>query len=267
MPITHYIFFTNQINIFTSRVYYDKMLEMAYLPNVRKDMVIIMMKTRAEFKAEAKQSLQGKYWYSVGVTLLFTVLSAIQVSIVTLLASNNAQAVSSIVNLLLTFFFQIPISVGLIRYFIKLAKGGDAQVGDMFHVFKNGYGNVILTEIKQAVFIMLWSMLFVVPGIIKMYQYFMIDYMLAENPSMNNKRAFAITKAAMAGHKWEAFVLGLSFIGWVLLAGLTAGIGTFFLMPYMRTTFSKYYLALKETAIEKGIASAEDFGETIIIEN
>lgn len=226
-----------------------------------------MIKTRAEIKSNAKEALREKYWYSVGVSLLFTVLMAIQTSIMMLLQNSEKYAAASIINLLLTLFFQIPVSVGLIRYFIKLGKGENAQVGDMFHIFKNGYMNVILTEIKQAVFIMLWSLLFLIPGIIKAYQYFMIDYMLAENPALNHKRAFEITKAVMAGNKWRTFVLGLSFIGWILLAGLTAGIGAIFLMPYTQETFAKYYLELKETAIEKGIATQEDFGGAVIIEN
>lgn len=222
-----------------------------------------MTKTRAEIKYNAKESLKGKYWYSVGVTVLFLVLSGIQSGIVALLTNNNLVSFASIVNLILVIFFQIPMAVGLNRYFIRLGKGENAQVGDIFHIFKNGYINTILVEIKQAVFIMLWSLLFVVPGIIKMYQYFMIEYMLAENPMINHKRAFEITKAVMTGNKWKTFVLGISFIGWILLAFATAGIGMIFLAPYVSETFAKYYLELKETAIKNGIALPEDFGEAV----
>ena len=82
--------------------------------------------------------------------------------------------------------------------------------------------------------------------------------MIADNPGLDRKRAFEITKAAMKGNKWKTFVLGLSFILWVLLGTITFGIGLIFLEPYVQVTFAEYYLDLKSTAIENGIATAEE---------
>lgn len=218
--------------------------------------------TRADIKSRAKESLKGKYWQAVGVSLLVSVIAGASSGIASALqASENS--VMSIIGFVLTWavmlLVAIPISLGITRYFIKLAKGENAQVDDLFSIYKDGLGNAILTVLLEGIYIMLWSLLFLVPGIIKSYSYLMIEYMVAENPNMDRKRAFEITKATMAGDKWKAFVLGLSFIGWILLCGITFGIGFIFLSPYISATMSHYYLDLKDKAVANGIATAEEF--------
>ena len=104
----------------------------------------------------------------------------------------------------------------------------------------------------------LWSMLFIIPGIIKSYSYWMVPYITAANPNLSASRAFEISKKTMNGNKWRTFVLQLSFIGWDLLAALTFGIGYYFLAPYKETTYAELYAALKEKAITSGIATEEE---------
>lgn len=211
--------------------------------------------TRAELKTRAKEVLNGKYWYSFGVVILSSVLICLAEAVLQLLVQNEGamRAIAGILAFVVMLFVTFPLSVGLNRYFIKIAQGNVPQVNDLFYVYKNGLTNTVLVMFVEGIFIFLWSLLLIFPGIIKTYQYFMIDYMLAENPGLERKRAFEITKAVMKGNKWKAFVLGLSFIGWLLLCAVTFGIGYIFLAPYMQETYAQYYLDLKQNAIENGI--------------
>ena len=89
-------------------------------------------------------------------------------------------------------------------------------------------------------------MLFVIPGIIKGYEYRMVSYILADQPELSRKEAFQLSKQMMKGQKWNAFVLDLSFIGWYLLCLVTCGIaGIFYVYPYVFATDAELYLALK----------------------
>jgi uncharacterized membrane protein len=216
--------------------------------------------TRAEFKQRAKTTLKGNYWYAFGVTILVLLISGIAEGIVQLIAkgSDGGTGIAGILSAVITLFVSIPLGVGVNRFFIKISQGNIPQVSDVFYVYKSGLLNTIIVMVVQGIFIFLWSLLLVIPGIIKSYQYFMIDYLLADNPNLNRKRAFEITKAMMRGNKWRTFVLGLSFILWILLCAATCGIGYFFLAPYVNTTFAHYYLEMKQKAIESGVASAEE---------
>ena len=104
----------------------------------------------------------------------------------------------------------------------------------------------------------LWSLLFVIPGIVKGYEYRMIPYLLAEYPDMPMEDAFTISRNMMYGNKWKAFVLDLSFILWVLLSGITLGLaGIFYVDPYMAQTNAALYDAIK---IEKQPFSGQNPG-------
>ncbi len=219
--------------------------------------------TRAEIKARAKESLKGNYWYAFGVSFLTSIITGIVSGLLSVIMELNPESyvistLCSVLNIIALLFISLPVSTGLIKYYLNLANGETATVSDLAYAYRTNLGNIILTLIKEAVFIILWSFLFVIPGIIKTYQYFMIEYMVADNPELDRKRAFEITKAAMRGNKWRTFVLGLSFILWILLGIVTCGIGFLFLEPYVQTVYSHYYLELKKNAIEAGIASAEE---------
>ena len=103
------------------------------------------------------------------------------------------------------------------------------------------------------VYIALWSLLLVVPGIIKSYEYRMVPYILAENPGMDSKQVFEISKRMMNGQKMETFILDLSFIGWALVAGITCGIaGVFYVAPYVNATNTELYAFNKVQAYNEG---------------
>ena len=159
-------------------------------------------------------------------------------------------AVGMIIGLLIKLFVCNPIEVGGCRFFVANSEG-NGQIGDVVAAFKNGYVNVALTLFLRDLFISLWSLLLIVPGIIKAYEYRMVPYILAEDPTIDHKEAFAKSKAMMTGQKWNAFVLDLSFIGWGILSVFTCGIlGIFYVNPYVQATNAELYNTLKMSQLE-----------------
>ena len=148
------------------------------------------------------------------------------------------------------------VNVGHKRFYLE-NREYKSQVTRLFYAFGEGrYGSTVWTMFCRDLYIFAWTLLLIVPGIIKAYAYMMVPYILAENPDIGNDRAHEISKEMMDGHKWDAFVLGLSFFGWDLLAAITGGIvGIFWVTPYTDATFTEFYVALKAEAFQKGITN------------
>ena len=135
--------------------------------------------------------------------------------------------------------------VGCKKYYLRNLNE-PAQVGNIGYAFDNNYKNIIKTMFFRDLFTVLWTLLFIIPGIVKSYEYQMIPYLLADNPQMTKEQAFEESKRMMQGQKWKAFVLDLSFIGWNILSALTLGIlGIFYVQPYMDATHAALYEALR----------------------
>ena len=100
----------------------------------------------------------------------------------------------------------------------------------------------------MGVKIFLWSLLFIIPGIIKSYEYAIIPYILADDATISTNDAFKRAKVLMTGNKWRLFKLEFSFIGWGLLCCLTFGVGVLFLMPYLNAAMAEFYVELKNKA-------------------
>lgn len=145
----------------------------------------------------------------------------------------------------------LPIQVGCQRFFFQnLREPGRVQ--DVLWAFDNHYRNIVKVMFLRDIKIMLWSLLLVVPGIIKTYEYRMIPYILAETPDMPSKQVFIRTKQLMTGNKWRAFVLDLSFLGWQVLGACTLGLlSIFYVAPYRNSTFAALYEALSKGTPEE----------------
>ena len=155
-------------------------------------------------------------------------------------------------------FIGYPVMVGMNRFFMENRLSG-SKIERLFYVFKSGnYLNVVKTMFLMNLKVLLWSFLFIIPGIIKSYEYYMVPYILAENPGISSKRAFEISKKMTDGEKFDIFWLGFSFIGWILLGTLACGIGVLFVEPYIQTTFAELYQVMREKAHERNIS---DFNE------
>lgn len=233
------------------------------------------MWNRKELKEKGKLAFKANYWWCVLVSVIIMAVTGAAggssnsgasggndefaaslqaassqsgMSIGVVAAVLGILAVGMIIGLLIKLFVCNPIEMGGCRFFLANSDG-KAQIGDVVAAFKNGYVNVALTLFLRDLFVSLWSLLLIVPGIIKAYEYRMVPYILAEDPTIDHKEAFAKSKAMMTGQKWNAFVLDLSFIGWGILSTVTCGIlGVFYVNPYIFATGAELYKTLKENA-------------------
>ena len=200
--------------------------------------------TRAELKTLAKAQLKGKVGMFFLCSLIIGAISLVSV----------IPVAGTIALLLIT----PSLSIGLILVYLDATKNENPKVARMFDGFQY-FGKAILLMLLVGIFTLLWSLLFYIPGIIKSISYSMSYYILAENPQMTAREALNESKAIMHGHKMEYFVLGLSFIPWILLVMVTFGIAAIWVMPYMQLTITNFYNSIKrqETVAQGGDAAVE----------
>ena len=166
----------------------------------------------------------------------------------------------SVVAVCIAIFFLNILTVGIKKMFLRARITRKAEIGDMFSMFSS-YGPVMKTMFFYNLYVWLWMLLFIIPGIIKSYSYYMVPYIVAENPNISTDRAFEISKKTMDGEKGKAFYMHLSFIGWYLLGLLACCIGIIFVNPYANATYAEFYAYVKQKALATGIATPADFGE------
>lgn len=236
------------------------------------------MWTNSELKQRAKSVLNNfGYWIPFLATILAGLLSTNASSITSVITDNPeyesvlqneeyAPVLISAVLLIMAFsfiwntFIGYPVMVGMNRFFMENRLSG-SKIDRLFYVFKSGnYLNVVKTMFLLNLKVFLWSLLLLIPGIIKSYEYYMVPYILAENPGISSKRAFEISKEMTNGEKFDIFWLGLSFFGWILLGTLACGIGVLFVEPYIQTTFAELYQVMREKAF--GTSHEFRFAET-----
>lgn len=158
-------------------------------------------------------------------------------------------SLSAIAAVLFTIFIVEPLIVAEKRFLIKVRKESTTKVSVLMEIFKKDcWGNIALTMFLRNIYNALWF-LTIIGGFIKIYEYKMIPYILAENPQIKPKEAFKISKEMMKNNKWKTFVLELSFIGWNLLSILTFGLlNLLYANPYKATTMTELYANLKENS-------------------
>jgi uncharacterized membrane protein len=205
-----------------------------------------MQWTRKALKRQAKGALAAHYSVTA---LAFIIYIAVSVGVGkcygAITGTPSRAAASLFLGFALMIFVVNPLSVGAARLVLN-NREGRAQVSDLFFGFKNHYGNVVKILFLMYLFIGLWSLLFVVPGIIKSYQYYFIPFLLAEDPAVGRSAAFERSGAMTDGYKGSIFVLNLSFIGWGLLYGvpLIIGVRSFGAVSVLWTLAAYAYLAL-----------------------
>ena len=226
-----------------------------------------MLKSK-ELRAKAWDSLKGKYWRAFLVLIITGLLGSIGTGLMT--CSQNmmdlvnmvdpsdmdstmelgatvvsvAAAVIGIVGMLASLFVGNAATVGMCNYFIKNTDSKPA-IADAFSGFKVRYGRNIGTLLLVGIKLVLWSLLFVIPAVIKSYEYAIIPYILADDAEISSKDAFKKARQMMKGNKWRLFKLNLSFFGWGVLCFVTFGVGTLFLMPYVSAAAAEFYVELK----------------------
>lgn len=156
-------------------------------------------------------------------------------------------SLAAVIALIFTILIAEPLIVAGRRYFIKATEEENAKMNEMGEVFKKGcWINVTITMLLKNIYNLLWY-LTIIGGFIKTYEYKMIPYILAENPTVNRKEAFKLSKEMMRGNKWKTFVLDLSFILWNMLSVITFGLlNILYVNPYKSMTFAELYKELKK---------------------
>lgn len=172
---------------------------------------------------------------SVDAKFALTMLGILLVTFLTAMA----------IGLAVSAFLGGPIQVGTKAFFIQ-APYGNRDIGTIFYAFRAGrYMAIVKTMFLTNLYIFLWSLLFVIPGIIKSYQYRFVPYIIAESPNLTPAQAMEISTQMTNGNKGEMFVLDLSFIGWNMLGALACGIGVLFVSPYVEATWAQLYFTLR----------------------
>lgn len=209
------------------------------------------MWTRKLLKTNAREVFTSNYWPTVLTYWVFGLVTGGATAIL---------AFTGVGSLVVTIMLTGPMGASLCYYALRNRRG-EGQLEDIFHCFKSEYGNIILVTFMKQLFVFLWSLLFVIPGIVKTYEYRMVPYLVAENPKIDYKEALERSRAMMDGEKWNAFVLDLSFLGWWLLTGFTGGLlAIFWTTPYVCSTNAELYEALKaKTGIDSGAATEQPF--------
>lgn len=245
-----------------------------------------MMWTRALLKQNAKVAFCRNYWSCVAVGALTALLSggiAIGNSGTGFNFEETAQnygeatienflaqippvffaifLLATIVGLVIGLAVSILVSnvaeVGCCRYFLE-NREHKTPISQVFYGFQGGrYSNTVWMMFLRMLYVFGWTLLFVIPGIVKSYSYMMVPYILAENSELDRKRVFQLSSEMMQGHKMEAFVLAFSFYGWLLLGIFSGNLVTiFYVNPYIHATMAEFYSAVKAEATMKGIVQA-----------
>lgn len=152
-------------------------------------------------------------------------------------------------------FIYNPIIVGAERFMLR-SVDGKAEVKEVAYGFDHSYMNIVKTMFMSDLYVFLWSLLFIIPGVYKKYQYRMVPYIMAEHPETNYKEALQLSKEMMNGEKWHAFVLDVSFIPWHILGMITCGIlEIFYIAPYQNLTNAELFRTMEA---QRGGAGRQD---------
>lgn len=149
------------------------------------------------------------------------------------------------VGIVLLGFFELSLAFFLLR---PVRSGEEVQLGDLFKSFSApNPASTILTGIMKNLFIFLWALLFVIPGIVKSYSYALTGYIRADRPELSFSETVTESRRMMDGHKMQLFCLDLSFLGWYLLGALLCGVGVLFVAPYHYLARALFYEAILRT--------------------
>ena len=220
------------------------------------------MWSRAELKQNAKTVLKRTYWLSFAVVIVGELIANAGstykiISNYSALFGMELSKKIMISGAMFTFLFMIFLSMPLLAgkcYFFMRSRQYDTEFTDLFSGFTNGsYPHIVGTLLLKQIFVYLWSLLLVIPGIIKTYEYYFVPYIIMENPQISRKRAFELSRQMTNGFKWDIFVLELSFLGWSLLGLLLCGIGILFVAPYIEATKAELYAAQRAYVLQAGV--------------
>jgi uncharacterized membrane protein len=202
---------------------------------------------RAQLKATAKAQIKGNVVMLAVITVIAMAITYVAMMIP-----------------LLGLIVGPVMSLALLHVYLKLTRGVKPEINELFAHF-NELLPALKVNLLSGIFVFLWSLLLVIPGIIKSFAYSQAMYILAENPGIGAREALKRSEEMMNGHKMEMFILGLSFMGWYILGTFTFGLLYIWLIPYMQATMTNFYNAIKPKTgaiaadYEDDYATVDDF--------
>ena len=192
---------------------------------------------RIEIKEYAKSKIQNNLltiWKNI--IIAFGISVAFNIVMVILFNKANADYLDILINLLM-----LPLGIGMTNFFVNFCEDKPFEAKDLFKHYKN-FLKIVGVILLAAILVMLGYACFLIPGIILTFSYMLVPVILIKKPELSIIETLKYSREKMNGHKIDAFVLGLSFIGWAILGTLTLGILYIWLYPYMSVTFTKFYL-------------------------
>ena len=235
---------------------------------------------RKKYKNFAKKQLSGRWGVPILVTLFVFVVSSIfsipdilqlsrsgyfaaiwnNDSLAALDALNSAKSTSFITSIV-SMIISAILEVATVGVYIKMSRSPEPVAFSDFIEGFNNWARATLGALWQYLWVCLWTLLFIIPGIIKTIAYSQMYYIIAEYKDVSVTKAMRISIEITKGHKWDLFVMYLSFLGWEILAAFTLGILNLWLLPYINMTYINAYHALMKEAIESGRIKPEDLTE------
>ncbi len=218
---------------------------------------------RIRIKENGKLHYQNNKWQNV-LVILINVLIAGGVQVIVRVSSEEAflMMFMSLVSIAVTILLTNIVAMGSATWFHRSIKTEGLKMEEMFWTFKEDYGGNVLMMFLISLYTALWSMLFVIPGIVKGYSYSLAMYIKSENPNIPASKAIELSTRMTNGHKMDLFVLDMSFIGWAILSAFTLNIlGILYVIPYQYASKAFAYEEIKEEALANQIVSeAELYG-------
>lgn len=215
---------------------------------MRKKLKLFIMKTPYEYRAYAREVLQSR-WGDAAV-IAAAILAATTICSLPSLSNSWWGHVSTLLSLLM-----LPLSYSFSISLLKATRQKEEKLLDStLSTTKNMYSNLFVVGVLYTVIIAVLSVLTLgIAGVIFSYAYRMVPYLMYDYPELTPREALRISREMMRGYKWDLFVLDITFIGWILLAILTLGIGLVFVTPYMQTASALFYddLRVKTIVVEE----------------
>jgi uncharacterized membrane protein len=189
-----------------------------------------MQTTNRDLMQQAREALKGRWGLAVGVTIIYLILGML------------IQAIPR-VGWIGGLVMGGPLMLGFATFFLSLSRKQESQFSQLFEGFQN-FTSALVTYLLLILFILLWTILLVVPGILAALSYSQAFFILSENPQMGSMEVLRKSKAIMVGNRWRLFCLFWRFLGWFLL-GIITLLGFLWVMPYMQTSLARFYDDLK----------------------
>ena len=219
------------------------------------------MKQNSEYRAQARAALEGRWTEAVLMFLILIIVAfafSAPLGFVSRVFATRmpwlAESMSGC-SLLVSVLIIMPLGYGLsnaLLSFLRSNEEGTSGLSEMWQFFRRDYSRSVPALLLVVVFSTLLGIVTLGIGtIILSYAYSMVPYLLRDYPELSAREALRTSSQMMKGHKWDLFVLDLSFIGWILLGIMTAGIGLLWVAPYMDTTHAAFYEDLKNDCIEE----------------